>query len=265
MHRRSMLGGMVAVAATATMVQRRAQAQSQDFVVFAAASLRNVLDDVGERFRRDTGRGVTASYAASSTLARQIENGAPADLFISAHPAWMDYLEQSQLIKPWSRGRLLGNKLVLIAPSLNHAVRLAIEPGFPLATALDDGRLAMADPASVPAGMYAKAALQKLGIWRAVESHIAAAENVRVALLMVARGEAPLGIVYATDAAVEPGVRIIGTIPRETHPPIIYPAALTSTSESPYAAALLLYFRSTAARAQFQKAGFRVLEQLRED
>ena len=264
MHRRSMLGGTVAVA-TATMAQRRAQAQSQDVLVFAAASLRNVLDDVGERFRRDTGRGVTASYAASSTLARQIENGAPADLFISAHPAWMDYLEQSQLIKPWSRGRLLGNKLVLIAPSLNHAVRLAIEPGFPLATALDDGRLAMADPASVPAGMYAKAALQKLGIWRAVESHIAAAENVRVALLMVARGEAPLGIVYATDAAVEPGVRIIGTIPRETHPPIIYPAALTSTSESPYAAALLLYFRSTAARAQFQKAGFRVLEQLRED
>jgi molybdate transport system substrate-binding protein len=134
-----------------------------------------------------------------------------------------------------------------------------------LATALGDGRLAMADPASVPAGMYAKAALENLGIWPAVASRIAAAENVRLALLLVARGEAPLGIVYATDAAVEPGVRIIATIPQETHPPIIYPAALTSTSENPSAAALLVYLRSTVARAQFQKAGFRVLEQLRED
>jgi molybdate transport system substrate-binding protein len=260
-----MLGGMVAVAATATMVQRRAQAQSQDILVFAAASLRDVLDDVGEGFRRDTGRGMTASYAASSTLAKQIENGAPADLFISADPEWMDYLEQRELIKPWSRIRLLGNKLVLIAPALNRRVRLVIEPGFPLAAALGNDRLAMADPASVPAGMYAKAALKSLGIWPALASRIAAAENVRVALLLVARGEAPLGIVYATDAAVEPGVRVIATIPEETHLPIIYPAALTSTSENPHAAVPLVYLRSTAARAQFQKAGFRVLEQLRDD
>src|SRR5260221_9037163 len=195
MHRRSMLGGTVAVAATATTVPRYAQAQSKDIVVFAAASLKNVLDDVGESFRRATGKSVIASYAGSSILAKQIENGAPADLFISAHPAWMDYLEQRKLIKTWSRGRLLDNKLVLIAPALNRKVGLAIAPGFPLATALGNGRLAIGDPAGVPAGMYAKAALENLGIWPAVSRRVAAAENVRVALLLVARGEAPLGIV----------------------------------------------------------------------
>ena len=151
---------------------------------------------------------------------------------------------------------------MLIASALNRKVRLAIAPGFPLATALGNGRLAMGDPAGVPAGIYAKAALENLGIWPAVSRRVAAAENVRVALLLVARGEAPLGIVYATDAAIEPGVRVIGTIPTETYPPIIYPVGLTSTtSENPYAAALLVYLRCTVARAQFQKAGFSVLEQ----
>jgi len=173
----------------------------------------------------------------------------------------MDYLEQRNLIKPWSRSDLLGNKLVLIAPTINRAVRLRIEPGFPLATALGDGRLAMADPETVPAGMYGKAALTYLGVWRAVASRVTAAENVRAALLLVARGEAPLGIVYATDAAVEPGVRVIGTLPLETYPPIIYPVALTSTSENRDAAALLVYLRCVQAGSQFRKAGFRVLAQ----
>jgi molybdate transport system substrate-binding protein len=149
--------------------------------------------------RRGTGKGVTVSYAASSTLAKQIENGAPADLFISADSDWMDYLETRKLIKPETRSDLLGNRIVLIAPA-GSAVKLTIAPGFGLAAALGDGRLAMADPAAVPAGRYGRAALEKLGVWGTVASRIAAAENVRAALLLVARGEAPLGIVYSTDA-----------------------------------------------------------------
>jgi molybdate transport system substrate-binding protein len=265
MHRRSMLIGTAAGAAGVAAAQRYAQAQSKGIVVFAAASLKNVLDDVCERFRRDTGKGFTASYAASSTLAKQIENGAPADVFISADLGWMNYLEQRKLIRTWSRGRLFGNKLVLIAPTINRAIRLAVAPGFPLATALGTGRLAMADPASVPAGMYAKAALENLGVWPAVASRIIPAENVRAALLLVARREAPLGIVYATDVAIDPGVRVIGTIPRETYPPIIYPVAWTSTSENSDAAALLVYLRCAQARALFRSAGFRVLNQPPED
>src|SRR5205814_5990233 len=241
-----------------------ARAEPRAVIVFAAASLKNALDAIDEEWHREIGKSVTAAYAASSTLAKQTANDAPADLFISAHPDWMDYLEQRKQIRPGSRSNLLGNSLVLVSPA-GSTVPLTIAPGFPLATALGDGRLAMADPASVPAGMYAKAALENLGIWPAAASRIAAAENVRVALLLVARGEAPLGIVYATDAAVEPGVRVVGTIPSETHPPIIYPVALTSTSENPSAAALLVYLRCTVARAEFQKAGFRVLEQQRAD
>jgi len=259
LRRRSVVSGMVAFAA-ATTLRRHANAQSRDIVVFAAASLKNVLNDVAAGFQRNTGERVTASYAASSALAKRIATGAPADLFISANPEWMDYLEQRNLVKRWSRSDLLGNKLVLIAPA-SSTVRLAIEPGFPLATALGDGWLAMADPASVPAGMYGKAALTYLGVWHAVASRVAAAEDARAALLLVARGEAPLGIVYATDAAVEPGVRVVGTIPTQTYPPIIYPVALTSASENPDAAALLVYLRCVQAGAEFRRAGFRLLAQ----
>ena len=251
------MGAAFAVAVTAS--QRSTHAQAEDVVVFAAASLKDVLNAVGEGFCCDTGNCVTASYAASSTLARQVENGAPADLFISADPDWMDYLEQRNLIKPWSRIDLLSNKLVLIAPAIDRSIRLAIAPGFPLATALGDGRLAMADPASVPAGMYGKAALQYLGVWSAVANRVIPTKDVRAALLLVARSEATLGIVYATDAAVDPGVRVIGTLPQETHPRIIYPVALTSTSQNPDAAAFLVYLESKTAHAQFQKAGFGVL------
>src|SRR5215469_4685484 len=184
MDRRSMLTGMVAFAATVPSVQRYLHAQSKNVVVFSAASLKDVLHAVGDEWRRDTGRGMTASYAASSTLAKQIENGAPADLFIPAHPDWMDYLEKRKLIKPWSRSDLLGNKLVLIAPATDRAMKLRIEPGFPLLNALGDGRLVMADP-EVPAGMYGKAALEKLGVWPGVASRLAIAKNVREALLLV--------------------------------------------------------------------------------
>src|SRR5204863_1122350 len=189
---------------------------------------------------------------ASSLLAKQIENGAPADLFISADSDWMDYLETRKLIKPGSRSDLLGNGIVLIAPAASP-VKLTVAPGFALASALDGGRLAMADPAAVPAGRYGKAALEKLGVWDGVASRIAAAENVRAALLLVARGEAPLGIVYSTDAASEPNVKVVATFPEESHPPIIYPAALTKDSKNTDAKAFLDFLRSAKARTSFEK------------
>ena len=252
---------MAAVVATSYKAAA-VRAETRPILVFAAASLKNALDAISEGWKRDTEKSVTVSYAASSTLAKQIENGAPADLFISADPDWMDYLQHRKLIKPESRSDLLGNSLVLIAPA-NSAVKLTIAPGFPLAAALGDGRLAMADPAAVPAGLYGKAALEKLGVWSSLASRIAAAENVRAALLLVARGEAPLGIVYRTDAAIEPGVRIVDTFPPDTHPPIVYPIALTASSDNPDAPSLLVFLRGAAARAQFRKAGFSLLNEAR--
>jgi molybdate transport system substrate-binding protein len=263
MQRRSILSGIAAsVVAIAAGLRRPARAEGKDIIVFAAASLKNALDDINNAWRRETGKGVTVSYGASSTLAKQIENGAPADLFISADLDWMDYLEQRKLIAPAFRRNLLGNVLVLIAPA-DSTVKVTIASGFPLSALLGDGRLAMADPAAVPAGRYGKAALTKLGVWDAVAGRVAAAETVRAALLLVARGEAPLGIVYSTDAAVEPGVKIVDTFPPDTHPPIVYPIALTATSENPNAPALLIYLSGADARAQFQKAGFTALNEAR--
>jgi len=226
--------------------------------VFAAASLKTALDRIAAQWRKETGKQATVSYAASSTLAKQIENAAPADLFISADEDWMDYLKHRSLIEPKTRIDLLGNSLVLIAPK-DSKIEATIAPGFPLPQLLGDGRLAMADPNAVPAGKYAKAALAKLGVWQQVETHIAAAENVRAALLLVARGEAPLGIVYKTDAIAEPGVKIVGTFPADTHPPIVYPMALIAGSHNPDAAALAAYLRGPAARAEFEGQGFNVL------
>src|SRR5271155_405628 len=199
-------------------------AQGAPVLVFAAASMKNALDDANAQFERQKGAKVTTSYAASSALAKQIEAGAPADIFISADLDWMDYVEQKHLIKPGTRSNLLGNKIVLIAPA-NSALRLTIAPHFPLAQALGDGRLAMADTASVPAGKYGKAALEALGVWSTVADKIAPAENVRATLLLVSRGETPLGIVYQTDAAADPNVKILGSFPANSHPPIIYPVA----------------------------------------
>jgi molybdate transport system substrate-binding protein len=222
--------------------------------VFAAASLKTALDAVAAKFRADTGSQPTIAYAATSTLAKQIEQGAPADLFISADRDWMDYLEERNLIDPTTRTRLLGNDLVLIAPK-DSAAKIAIAPGFPLAPLLGGGRLAMADPRAVPAGRYAEAALTSLGVWDSVAGRIAAAQNVRAALALVARGEAPLGIVYRTDAAVEPGVRIVGGFPAGSHPPIIYPMALTR-SAGPGAAAFAAYLQTLEARKIFTEYGF---------
>ena len=233
-------------------------AQAADTQVFAAASLKNALDNIIAQYKAETGKAVAASYAASSALARQIEQGAPADIFMSADLDWMNYLQEKNLIKPESRVSLLGNRIVLIAPAAT-AAPVDIAKGFPLATLLGDGRLAMGDPAAVPAGKYGKAALEKLGVWPSVEAKVAPAENVRAALALVARGEAPFGIVYQTDAAAEKGVRIVGTFPEDTHPPIVYPIALTAASANPDAPAFLAFLRSPKARPAFIEQGFTVL------
>ena len=230
---------------------------ADDVLVFAAASLQTALDDLIAPVRNATGASVRVSYAASSALARQIENGAPAHLFISADVEWMDYLAGKQLVRSDSRVDLVGNRLVLIAPTA-QPVTLKIAPGFGLAAALGRDRLALADPGVVPAGKYARAALTSLGVWNQVAGRIAPAENARAALLLVSRREAPLGIVYHTDALVEPGVRIVDTFPASTHPPIVYPAALTSAA-SPLAGKVLDYLQSSDARAVFAAQGFKDL------
>jgi molybdate transport system substrate-binding protein len=201
---------------------------------------------------------VVISYAASNTLIKQIEQGAPADMFISADLDWMDYGQQKGLIKPDTRSNLLGNRLVLVAPKDSN-VTADIKPGFDLAALLKGGRLAMGNVDAVPAGKYGKASLEKLGAWDGVKDKVAQAESVRAALLLVARGEAPLGIVYQTDAAADPTVKIVGTFPENTHPPIIYPIALTKESTNPDALAFLNFIRSPAARPIFERQGFTVL------
>ena len=236
-----------------------AAAESRDVLVFAAASLKNALDDVAAQYQHETGKQATISYGASSALAKQIEAGAPADIFISADLDWMDYLAKQKLIEPKSRKNLLGNALVMVAPK-DSRVELEIAPGFPLAELLAGGKLAMGDTSAVPAGKYGKAALENLGVWAAVEHSIAQAENVRAALLLVARKEAPLGIVYRSDAEAEPKVRIVGTFPDDSHPPIVYPAALVAGSTSAAAAAFLAYIELAKARPLFERQGFTVLE-----
>jgi molybdate transport system substrate-binding protein len=259
-RRRWLLGAIVSLAASVWLLPiGSAAAQARDVVVFAAASLKNALDDIKTQYERDTGKRVTISYAASPTLAKQIENAAPADIFISADLDWMDYLSERKLIKPASRFNLLGNSIVLIAPA-NSTASITIGRNFPLASLLGNGRLAMADPNSVPAGKYGKAALEKLGVWPAVADRIAPAENVRAALLLVSRGETALGIVYKTDAVADPGVKVIATFPANTHPPIIYPMALVATSTNPDAEAFATYLRSLSTARLFEKQGFIVPE-----
>ncbi|MGC9953872.1 MAG: molybdate ABC transporter substrate-binding protein [Rhizomicrobium sp.] len=231
-------------------------ARAADVTVFAAASLTDALKQVGDAYKHDTGSAVVFSFAASSALARQIEASSGADIFISADVDWMDHLDSRGLIAHASRVDLLGNRLVLIAPAESR-IALAAKPHFDLAGALGEGRLALADPAAVPAGKYAKAALTSLGVWDLVESKVVPAENVRVALAYVARGEAPLGIVYATDAKAEPKVRIVATFPDEAYPRIVYPAALTKEAK-PEARAFLKYLSGARAKAIFAKAGFLV-------
>ena len=226
--------------------------------VYAAASMKNALDDANAAFTRATGVKVTASYAASPALAKQIEQGAPADIFISADLKWMEYLTEHKLIKPDTRVNLLGNRLVLIAPLDSKLDKVEIAKGFDITKLAGDGRIAVADVKAVPAGLYAKAALESLGAWPAAEPKLAMAENVRATLAFVARGETPIGIVYETDAKVEPKVKIVGVFPESSHLPVIYPVAATATA-GPGAARYLNFLQTNAAKSIFEKYGFSFL------
>ena len=232
-----------------------ALAQDMSLIVFAAASMKNALDDIDTAFAAKTGVKVVASYAASSALAKQIEQGAPADIFASADTDWMDYAIGKKTINEPTRVNLLGNSLVLIAPKDSGIDKVAIGPGFDLAKLAGDRKITTADVKAVPAGKYAKASLEKLGAWAAAAPKFAMTENVRAALALVARGEAVLGIVYSTDAKVEPGVKIVGTFPADSHPAIIYPVAATTTAKTE-ATDYLAFLRSSAAKTIFEKYGF---------
>lgn len=247
------------IAALLSQPASAADAQREPLIVFAAASLTDVLQQVGPLYTRQSNVPVKFSFAASSALARQIESGARADAFLSADQDWMDYLQEHELIKAGTRSDLLGNRLVLIAPK-DSKVTLKLQRGTPLLAALGArGRLSTGDPDSVPVGKYAKAALANLDLWSTLERRLVRADNVRVALMYVARGEAPLGIVYATDAAVEPQVRIVDLFPESSHAPIVYPVAATLTA-SPQAESFLKFLRSDAAGAVFTKAGFSIID-----
>jgi len=233
---------------------RAADVESAALTVFGAASLTNVLQDLGDAFTKETSIPVKFSFAASSTLARQIENGAPADVFMSADADWMDYLQTRHLIQEASRHDVVGNRLVLIAPAAS-TLQLKVAPNFALAAALGQGHLATGDPAAVPVGRYAEAALTKLGVWAQVQDRIVRADSVRSALTFVDRGEAPLGIVYETDALIDKNVRVVDVFPADTHAPIVYPVALTRGAK-PAAAQFLTFISSTTAVQTFKAYGF---------
>jgi molybdate transport system substrate-binding protein len=245
---------LVTAVVAATPFSASAHGDSSAVTVFAAASLKNAMDAVIAAFTARTKIPARPSYGASSALARQIEQGAPADVFVSADVDWMDDLAKHKLIQAPSRRNLISNHLALIAPS-DSKINLPIAPGMPLAAALGSDRLAVAGP-DVPAGKYAQASLTALGVWSSVEGRLARAENVRSALAFVSRGETPLGIVYDTDARVEPKVRVVGLFPDSSHPPIVYPIALVEGSRSSGAAAFIHFAEGPEARAIFARFGF---------
>lgn len=233
-------------------------AQADEVTVFAAASTTDAVTEIGKMFTAATGHTVKASFASSSTLAKQIEQGAPAQVYISANEKWADYLDGKKLLAPGTRTSLLGNAVVLIAPKDSKSPDIRIERGFDLVAALEGGRLAVGDPDHVPAGLYAKEALTSLGVWAAVEPHLARMNDVRSALTLVARGEVPLGIVFATDAAASAGVRVVGTFPATSHPPVSYPVAMVAGNQSPAATAFLALMTSPDGKAVFKTHGFTV-------
>ena len=235
------------------------QASAEPVNVFAAASLKNALDAVSQAWKAATGKETRNTYAASSALAKQIEQAAPADACISADLDWMDYLADKKLIKPETRKLLLGNALVLVAAK-DSGLKVELKQGADLSGALAGGRLAVGDVKAVPAGKYAKDALEKLGLWASVEASLAQSENVRAALALVARGEAKLGIVYATDARAEKQVEVAGVFPEDSHPPIVYPAAVIISSKNPDAEAFVTYLSSPKAQEIFTAQGFTILK-----
>ncbi|MBI5896368.1 MAG: molybdate ABC transporter substrate-binding protein [Desulfobacterales bacterium] len=233
-----------------------AGAASEQITVFAAASTTDVVTQVGRLFGDRKLGAVVTSFAASSTLAKQIENGAPADIFISADLEWMDYLEKKKHIESATRANLLGNRIVLIAPAQSVIGTVTLGPGFDLAGLLGEGRLAMGDPSHVPAGRYARTALETMGVWPSVQSKVAGSATVRAALALVERGETPLGVVYATDAAISKKVKIVATFSQESHPAIVYPVAVVAGRQSEVTTRFISFLRSAEAKAVFEQAGF---------
>ncbi|SFG89546.1 molybdate ABC transporter substrate-binding protein [Methylobacterium gossipiicola] len=245
----------------AALVALTPAAQAAETVtVFAAASLKNALDAAGKAFTDESGIAVRASYAASSALARQIESGAPADLFASADLEWMDYLADRKLVRPESRVNLLGNRLVLIAPKDAPITAVPFTAEAFAAALGSDGRLATGEVKSVPIGKYAKAAFEKLGLWSGLQARLAQADNVRAALLLVSRGEAPLGVVYESDAKSDSGVKVVGVFPADSHPRVVYPFAVTAEAKGAGAARFLDFLKGATARPIFEAQGFRVLD-----
>jgi molybdate transport system substrate-binding protein len=250
---------LLAAAIAAPMLAGALPALAADPIVFAAASLKNALDDVAAAYKATTGKTVTISYAGTAALTRQIEQGAPADIFYSADMAWMDYAVTHKLVKPETRHTLLGNEIVLVVPKDSTAT-ITIGAGMDLAGLLGPGgHLAMANVDSVPAGRYGKAALEALGVWDSVSARVVQSENVRLALAFVARGEAPAGIVYATDAVADPTVKVLGTFPADSHAPILYPVAMTAGSTDPEARRFFDFLSSDAAAPAYRKQGFTVI------
>lgn len=258
--RRQLGWRLFAVAGMLAAMQTQVFASTTAIHVFAAASLKTALDAIATSWKADAGRDAILTYAASPVLAKQIENGAPADIFMSADLDWMQYLIDRKIVNGKTAVKLLGNRLVLIVPA-GFKVEMKIENGFGLAGMIGNGKLAMANTASVPAGKYGKAALEKLGVWAAVAGKVAQAENVRAALKLVAVGEAAAGIVYASDALSDKTVDVVGLFPENSHAAIIYPAAITSASKNPDAAAFMEFLQSAKAGAIFANAGFVVLQQ----
>ena len=252
----SLLGIAVGVFLCAGVFQARA---ATDITVFAAASTTNALTDIAKIYEAGGNGKVTLSFASSSTLAKQIESGAPADVFLSADTTWMNYLEEKKLLEAGSRSELLGNRIVFIVPGSSAVKALTVSPQLDLAALLGkDGLLSVGDPSHVPVGKYAKAALEHLKLWPQVESKIAPAKDVRAGLALVERAESPLGIVYATDAAISDKVRVVGVFPADSHPKIEYPVAAVKSSKSSAAAAFIKFLSEPRAKELWAKYGFEV-------
>lgn len=254
-----MIRSCLLILAALTLSFSPAASRAGDLTIFAAASLRTALDEANEAWRQEAASAAIGVFAASNALAAQIAEGAPADVFISADAAWMDDLAAKGLLRPQSRIDLLGNSLVLVAPA-GEASPIDLTPPVDLGNRLGDSRLAVGDTEAVPAGRYAKAALEALGAWAHVRDHLAEQANVRAALALVARGEAPLGIVYLTDARAEPAVAVVATFPPASHPAIVYPAAITASSTNPAAERYLAFLRGPVATAIFRRHGFAILD-----
>jgi len=249
--------GWILMLVVGLSAQVRAE-QLESVTVFAAASTTNALTDIGKLFEDQKMGKLIASFASSSTLAKQIENGAPANIYLSASNEWMEYLEEKKMIDGKSRFDLLGNRIVLIAPADGKLDEVTIDTGFDLAGLLGDGRLAMGDPDHVPAGIYGKKSLEKLVAWENIKDKVARCKDVRAALALVERGEAPFGVVYATDAAMSAKVKVVGLFPEGSHPPIVYPVALVAGGETPVARRFLDFLKTSQAKRIFEQYGFTV-------